>query len=295
MKTFKIKNKNHAKISTTQITALLAILLLTFFGAGCLGQNTDDGTIAVSGSTSVLPLAQTLSENYMRENTDVIISVKGGGSGTGIAELIDGSNNIAMSSREIKDSEISNAGAKGINPVEHEIAKDGIAVIIHPSNPVPALTLDQLQKIYSGEIKNWKEVGGEDAEIAAIARDSSSGTQEFFKEAVMGEISFRNDLITQSATGAVTQEVSQNPKAVGFIGAAYQNNAVKTVGIESGGTTVTPTEENILNGKYPLSRSLYLYTDKNTKTAASEFIEYILSADGQKVVSEMGYAPLKKA
>ncbi len=292
MKTFKIKNKKTVKILAIQFTALLSVFLLAFSGAGCLGQNTGDGKIVVSGSTSVLPLAQTLSETYMKDHNETIISVKGGGSGTGIAELIDGSNDIAMSSREIKDSETADAKAKGIEPVEHEIAKDGIAVIVHPSNPVSNLTLEQLQKIYSGEIKNWKDVGGEDAEIAAIARDSSSGTQEFFNEAVMGSTEFRSDLITQSATGAVTQEVAQNAKAIGFIGAAYQSNSIKTVGLETNGTTVMPTEENILNGKYPLSRGLYLYTDKNQKQAVSEFIGYILSADGQKTVSDMGYAPV---
>lgn len=292
MKTFKIKNKKTVKILALQFTALLSVLLLAFSGAGCLGQNAGDSNVVLSGSTSVLPLAQTLSETYMKDHNETLLSVKGGGSGTGIAELIDGSNDIAMSSREIKAGETADANAKGIEPVEYEIAKDGIAVIVHPSNPVSHLTLDQLQKIYSGEIKNWKDVGGEDEEIAAIARDSSSGTQEFFKEAVMGSTEFRSDLITQSATGAVTQEVAQNSKAIGFIGAAYQSTSIKTVGIETNGTTVLPTEENILNGNYPLSRGLYLYTDKNPKQAVSDFISFILSADGQKIVSEMGYAPV---
>ena len=272
---------------------LILILLFALIGSGCLGQNTADDKLTISGSTSVLPLAQVLSERYMGTNTETIISVKGGGSGTGIAELIDSSNDIAMSSRKIKDAEISNANAKGIEPVEYEIAKDGISVIINPSNPVNNLTLEQLQKIYSGEIKNWKEVGGEDSEIAAIARDSASGTQEFFKEAVMGETDFRSDLITQSATGAVTQEVTQNKKAIGFIGAAYQNNNVKTIGINTGSEVVMPTEENILSETYPLSRGLYLYTSQSPKQAASEFMEFIMSTDGQKIVRELGYAPIK--
>jgi len=272
---------------------LILILLFALIGSGCLGQNTSDDKLTISGSTSVLPLAQVLSEKYMGTNTETVISVKGGGSGTGIAELIDSSNDIAMSSRKIKDTEISNANAKGIEPVEYEIAKDGISVIINPSNPVNNLTLEQLQKIYSGEIKNWKEVGGEDSEIAAIARDSASGTQEFFKEAVMGETDFRSDLITQAATGAVTQEVTQNKKAIGFIGAAYQNNNVKTIGINTGSEVVMPTEENILSETYPLSRGLYLYTPQSPKQAASEFMEFIMSADGQKIVRELGYAPIK--
>lgn len=281
------------KSTMIRLTALFLILLLAFSGAGCLGQNTDDKTVALSGSTSVLPLAQTLSESYMKNDTETLISVKGGGSGTGIAELIDSSNDVAMSSRKIKNSEISDAETNGIKPTEYEIAKDGIAVIINPANPVNTLTLEQIQKIYSGEIQNWKEVGGEDAQIAVIARDSASGTQEFFTEAVMGDTEYRSDLITQSATGTVTQEVSRNQKAIGFIGAAYQSNSIKTLGIQIGETTVMPTEENILNETYPLSRGLFFYTDENPKQAAAEFIKFVLSPDGQKIVRETGYAPVK--
>ena len=286
------KTKSASKL-TLQLTVLLSVLLLALICSGCLGQNNSNEEIYVSGSTSVLPPAQVLSERYMETHHEAIISVKGGGSGTGIAELIDSSNDIAMSSRKIKDAEISSAKANGIDPIEYEIAKDGISIIINPANPVSDLTLDQLQKIYSGEIKNWKEVGGEDSDIAVIARDSSSGTQEFFKEAVMGEVEFRNDLITQSATGAVTQEVSQNKKAIGFVGAAYQSNGIKTIGINTGNAVIMPTEENILSEKYPLSRALYLYTSQTPKQAAIDFIEFILSDEGQRIIRETGYAPIK--
>lgn len=276
-----------------KLAVLLSVLLIALAGAGCLGQNSGYQKIVASGSTTVLPLMQSLSENFMDNHTDVIISVKGGGSGTGIAELIDGTNDIAMSSREIKSSEVSDAKAKNITPVEHTIAYDGITVIINPSNNVNSLTIEQLRKIYSGEIRNWKDVGGADKEIAVISRDSSSGTQEFFKEAVMGSTEFRTDMITQSATGAVTQEVSQNEKAIGFIGAAYQISSVKTVAINVNGTDILPTEENILSSKYPISRGLYLYTNQTTTEEVSKFIAFILSPDGQKIVQGMGYAPVK--
>jgi len=293
MKYFKnIKKTKPATTLTIKSAVLISVLLFALIGSGCLGQNAKGGEIIVSGSTSVLPPAQVLSEKYM-EKHDAIISVKGGGSGTGIAELIDSTNDIAMSSRKIKDSEIANAKAKGIESVEYEIAKDGISIVVNPSNPVNNLTLEQLQKIYSGEIKNWNEVGGEDSEIAVIARDSSSGTQEFFKEAVMGNVEFRSDLITQSATGAVTQEVALNKKAIGFIGAAYQNNDIKTLGINTGSAVIMPTEENILSETYPLSRALYLYTSQNPKPAATEFITYVLSTEGQRIIRETGYAPIK--
>lgn len=293
MKTFKTKSKKPVTTLAIQLTALFAVLLLAFSGAGCLGQDSEDKTVVVSGSTTILPMAQTLSETYMGLHNDTIVSVKGGGSGAGISELIDGANDIAMSSREIKATEVTDARAKGVEPVEHEVAKDGIAVIVHPGNPISTLTLDQLQKIYSGEITNWKDLGGADAEIAAIARDSASGTQEFFVEAVMKDVSIRTDLITQSATGAVTQEVSQNPNAIGYIGAAYQSSSMKTLGIDENGTVTLPTEANILNGNYPLSRGLYLYTNSNAPNqAASDFIAFILSADGQQIVREVGYAPI---
>jgi len=285
-----MKMKKNTKLQI-KLAVFLSVLLIALVGSGCLGQNSDNQIVA-TGSTTVLPLMQDLSEKYMENHNDVIISVSGGGSGVGIAEFIDGTNDIAMSSRKIKDSEVEAAIAKNRPSAEHTIAYDGITIIVHPSNNVSSLTMEQLQKIYSGEIKNWKDVGGPDKEIAVIARDSASGTQEFFTEAVMGSVPYRNDMITQSATGAVTNEVAQNEKAIGIIGAAYQVNSVKTIAINVNGTNIMPTEQNILSGTYPISRALYLYTDKTPTTAVSEFIAYILSPSGQKVVKDLGYAPV---
>lgn len=278
--------------SQIKLIALLSVLLIALAGAGCLGQNSSDQKVVSSGSTTVLPLMQDLAENFMDTHRDVLISVKGGGSGVGIAELIDGSNDIAMSSRKIRNNEVADAKANGVTVVEHIIAYDGITVIINPSNNVSNLTVEQLQKIYSGEIRNWQEVGGADSTITVIARDSASGTQEFFTEAVMGNVSYRNDMIVQAATGAVTQEVSQNERAIGIIGAAYQISTVKAVAVNVDGTEVMPTEENILNGVYPISRGLYLYTDEAMSKAAADFIAFILSPAGQKIVKDMGYAPV---
>ncbi|WNY27220.1 PstS family phosphate ABC transporter substrate-binding protein [Methanolapillus ohkumae] len=278
-------------------TISFALFILFFvsiafvLGSGCLGSSSHD-TLTVSGSTTVLPLVQTLSEEYMADNTDVIISLKGGGSGTGLAELIDKTNDIAMSSRKINDKEIANANANGIQPVETIIAWDGLTIVVHPENPVNSLSLEQLSKIYSGEYTNWKQVGGNDMPIAVICRDSASGTQEYFKEAVMKNTSLRNDVITQAATGAVTQEVAQNKNAIGYIGAAYQDSRIKTIGIQVNGTVVYPAEQNILTGTYPLSRPLYLYTTQNPTLAAENFISYIMSPNGQFIVKTVGYAPV---
>jgi len=272
--------------------ALFSVLLIALVGAGCLNPTANSENIVASGSTTVLPLMQNLSEIYHAKNTDVIVIVKGGGSGTGIAELVDKTNDIAMSSREIKQEEINDAKANGITPQEYIIAYDGITVVVHPLNPVNSLTLDQLQKIYSGEITNWQEVGGNDATIAVISRDSASGTQEYFQEAVMKDKDFRSDMITQSATGAVTQEVSQNEKAIGFIGTAYQSSSVKSLGIDVDGTVIYPTDETILSGKYPISRALYLYVPSNHSQAVQDFINYILSPEGQQIVKDVGYVPI---
>ncbi|MDV0446871.1 Protein SphX [Methanosarcinaceae archaeon Ag5] len=277
--------------SLPKIIIFSLLIAAVVLGAGCL--STDSETVDISGSTTVLPLVQTLSEDYMTDHADLIV-LKGGGSGTGIAELIDKTNDIAMSSRKINDKEVAGANANGIEPVETVIAWDGITIIVNPGNPVNSLTLDQLQKIYTGEITNWNQVGGNDMKIAVIARDSASGTQEFFKEAVIGNNSFRTDMITQSATGAVTQEVAQNANAIGFIGAAYQDSRVKTLGIDVNGTAVYPTESNILTGTYPLSRPLYLYTTQTPSEGATRFIDYVMSPEGQLIVAEVGYAPVNK-
>ena len=290
MKRLNTKSKKPAKFAV-QFTSLLLILLLAVSGAGCLSL-TNENRIDVSGSNTVLPLVHALAEAYMKENKEIGISLRGGGSGTGIAALASGTADIAMSSRDIRANEIANAQNNGVEIVEHAIAIDGITIIVHPSNPVTSLTMDQLQKIYSGEIRNWKEVGGEDLTIAAIARDSSSGTQEYFNEAVMRGVDFRLDLITQVATGAVMQEVAQNRRAIAYIGVAYQNPDIKVIGIDVNGTVVMPTEETILSGDYPLSRPLFLYTDKAKKQAVADFIAFILSADGQEIVRGMGYAPV---
>jgi len=273
--------------------AFLSVMFIILVSAGGFSLNTD--VVAISGSTTVLPLVQSIVEKYyLEENKDVGISVKGGGSGTGISELVDKNCDIAMSSRAIKPQEIENANAKGAVPKEYILAYDGITVIVHPSNPVDSLTLGQLQKIYAGEITNWKEVGGKDAAIAVISRDSASGTQEYFKEIVMKDKEFRSDMITQSATGAVIQEAAQNEKAIGFIGTAYQSSSAKKIGINVDGTVVYPTEENILNGKYPISRALYLYTQDNPSQNVQDFMDYVLGPKGQQIVKDMGYVPILK-
>ncbi|RNI09198.1 PstS family phosphate ABC transporter substrate-binding protein [Methanohalophilus halophilus] len=289
--------------------ALTLIMVLALFTAGCVSndeepaESPDEGPsngaeeaeeINVKGSTTVLPLAQAAAETYMENHPEQSISISGGGSGTGIAALIDGDVHIAMASRQIKDSEIEEAEANGINPVEHVIAWDGLTVVVNPENPVDQLTYDQIKGIYDGSISNWADVGGPDKEIVVINRDSSSGTYGYFQEEVLGEDNeFREDAIAQSSNGAVVQAVSQNDAAIGYIGFAYLNDNVKGVDVDKGSGMVEPTAENILAGDYPLARPLHFYTDGQPTGLAADFTEFILSEEGTEIVYDVGYFPVE--
>ena len=279
---------------------VLLLLAAVFTGIGCVDNNQNDtgevpttgsSSITVKGSDTVLPLSQAEAEDFMIENPNMRVTVIGGGSGVGFAALIDGEVPIAMASREIKESEIQKAQQNGINPVEHTVGWDGIAVVVNPDNPVSQLTYEQLQGIYDGNISNWKDVGGEDRAIAVITRDSSSGTYEYFKEEILVDREYRPDALAQPATGGIVQEVSRNKGAIGYIGFAYLDDSTQAVALDGGEGFVEATEENILSGKYPLSRPLYYYTNGEPQGAVKEFVDFVLSPTGQAIVSEVGYFP----
>jgi phosphate transport system substrate-binding protein len=309
---------NMANKLKTYAILTLVILGLVFMGIGCTGKENaenaseqtpsngapteeaaaGEGTagaqsITLKGSDTVLPLAQAEAEEFMTANPEKSVTVTGGGSGVGITALIDGEVNIATASREMKPDEIDAAKAKGINPIEHTIAYDGISVVVNPSNSVSSLTFDQLRGIYNGTISNWKDVGGQDQPIVAISRDSSSGTYEYFKEAVLLGDEYRADALTQPATGGIVGEVAQNPNAVGYIGVAYLDNTVKALNLDAGNGSQAPTPENIISGTYPLSRPLYFYTDGEPSGLTKEFTDFVLSETGQTIVSDVGYFPVK--
>ncbi|WP_440952010.1 phosphate ABC transporter substrate-binding protein [Methanococcoides sp. FTZ1] len=287
------------KKSMSYMITLLLITSLALFGAGCVGNDgtTDHGSdgeiqsIQIKGSDTVLPLAQGEAEVFMTEYPDKVVSIIGGGSGVGIAALIDGEIDIAMTSREMKESEIENAHANGVNPVQQTIAWDGISVVVNPENPVSELTYEQLKAIYVGDISNWNEVGGEDREIVVLSRDSSSGTYEYFKDEVMDDEEYRADALINPSTGAIIQTVSQNPNAIGYVGVAYLDETVKALSVDKGEGVEEPTSENILAGTYPLARPLYFYTDGEPTGLALEFIEFISSGTGEETIFEVGYFP----
>lgn len=299
----------------TYAVLTLLVIGLVFLGIGCTGNENSEGSspvqetssegassetasaarsqgIFLKGSDTVLPLAQAEAEEFMNDNPQKTITVTGGGSGVGIAALIDGEVDIATASREMKEDEIQKAGANGITPIEHVIAYDGISVVVNPNNPVSELTFDQLRGIYNGSISNWKDVGGEDRRIAVISRDSSSGTYEYFKEEVLLGDEYRPDALTQPATGGIVGEVSQNPNAIGYIGVAYLDESVKALSLDNGNGFEYPSSENVMSGAYPLSRPLLFYTNGEPEGLTEEFIGYVLGEEGQALVLEVGYFPV---
>lgn len=247
------------------------------------------GTLVIKGSTTVLPIAQKVAEAYMKQNPDVKISISGGGSGNGMKALIDGSTDIADSSRFIKPKEVSLAVGKGVYPVPFAVAYDCIVPVVHPSNPVTNITMDQLKAIYKGEIKNWKEVGGPDRPIVVISRDTSSGTYEVWHKKVMKKERVFPGALLQASNGAVAQAVSKNKNAIGYISLGYLDKGIKVLMVNQ----ITGSEETTLNGTYPVSRPLYMFTKGWPKGDTLNFINFVLNPEkGQKYVRDAKYVPL---
>jgi phosphate transport system substrate-binding protein len=245
--------------------------------------------IVLEGSTTVLPVAQKAAEAFMDSHAGVDIVVRGGGSGVGIASLIDGTVDIANASRAMKDAEVQKAVDKGRMPKAHVIAMDGICVIVHPSNRLAALTKKQIKDIYTGKISNWKDVGGSDAKIIVISRDTSSGTYEAFGELALDKQKVKADALLQASNQAVASTVAQTPDAIGYVGLGYTVPSVKALDVDG----VKASRETVLNGRYSISRPLFMYTNGQPKGLAKEFIDFIVSAEGQKIVEEEGFVGLK--
>jgi phosphate transport system substrate-binding protein len=245
--------------------------------------------LSINGSTTVLPIAQEVAEAYMKENPGINISIAGTGSGNGIKAVIDGMTHIGMSSRWIKDNEVKNAFDNGIYVVPFAIALDSIIPVVHPSNPLKNLTSEQLRNIYNGNITNWKDVGGEDRPIVSISRDSSSGTYGVWVDvALKGDrVSPRTQLLPSN--GAIVQAVSGNPNAIGYIGIGYMNENLKALSLDN----IEPTFENAASGEFPISRTLWLFTDNWPKGEILKFMNFMLHPEkGQPLVKKAGFVPL---
>lgn len=251
--------------------------------------------ISVKGSDTILPLSQAEAKEFMKENSGKTISVTGGGSTVGIEAFINGRVNIASASREMTSQELKAAKAKGIKPVKHVIAYDGITVVVNPANKVSKLTFNQLRGIYNGSISNWKQVGGKDKTISVIARDKNSGTYADFQKDVMNGDKYRSDVITESTNKEIVTAVSKNSNAIGYIGFAYLDKKTKALSLNNGKGYVYPTAKSILNGTYPLSRALNFYNNgKSSSNLTTKFIDFVLSTKGQKIVSKVGFVPVNK-
>jgi phosphate transport system substrate-binding protein len=253
------------------------------------------------GSDTIVNLALAWAERYQAEHAEVRISVTGGGSGTGIASLINGTVDIANASRQIKAEEVADAQANGIEPLEHIIARDAIAVIVNPENPVNQLTLKQISDIYSGKISNWSEVGGEDRPIVRLSRETNSGTHVYFLETVLrlgnseDKTLFSMDTLLLPSSEGIIAEVRQNPNAIGYDGLGYVPEDLKMIAIakEEGGAYVLPSIPTVNDKTYPIARDLYMYTDGQPTGIVREYLDWILSPEAQEIVAELGFVPAK--
>jgi len=244
--------------------------------------------VVIKGSTTVLPIAQAALEAYMKAHPGVNISLSGGGSGEGIKALIDKSADIATSSREIKDKEVELAKSRGINPVAYTVAIDALTPIVHPKNKVNGLTIDQLSQMYQGKITNWKEVGGDDLQIVVVSRDSSSGTFETWGHLVLNNAKVTPKAQLQASSGAVVQAVSKNRYAISYVGIGYLNKSVKALTVNG----VQASARTALSKEYLIARSLYMYTNGQPEGVVADFIKFVLSPAGQKLVAKEGFIPL---
>ncbi|HYO51343.1 phosphate ABC transporter substrate-binding protein [Archangium sp.] len=271
----------------TFIASVAAVLLLALPGAARAG------TLTVKGSDTMVILGQRWAEELMKKNPHIKLQVTGGGSGVGLSALINGTTDIALSSRPMKDAEGEKLRTR-FNTTGQEIAvaRDGVTFYVHESNPVDALTQEQLKGIYLGDIANWKEVGGPDAPIVVYSRENSSGTYVFVKDNLLDGEDYTSSAQTLPGTAAVVNAVSKEKNGIGYGGAAYAKG-IKEVKIKKGNEAIAPSAENIKSGKYPLARDLYFYLRNKPAGDAKAFIDFALSPEGQAVVTKVGYFPVK--
>ena len=278
---------------------LLVFLLVLFAQTGYVfaGKN----AVQVKGSDTMVNLGQAWAEKYMEQNPAEFIAVTGGGSGTGFSSLISGTCDIAMASRNIKDKEIALARQKGIDPFEIKVAMDGLAVVVSPKNPVSKLTIDQLAQVFTGKVTNWKQLGGIDASIVILSREVNSGTHVYFKEHVLrkgdpnSKEEFAPGALLLSSSQAIADEVAGNTAAIGYYGMGYISPKQKAIQVakDEKAEYISPTVDNVINGKYPISRPLFLYTNGEPKAAVKKFVDFTLSKEGQDIVLKTDFVPVK--
>lgn len=275
------------------IPALLVALVCSTVWAG--------GTLKIAGSTTVLPLSQVWAEEYMAKHPGVSISVSGGGTGVGISSLLNGSIDIANASRPAKPKEIETAKVRNSKLVATRLAKDGMAIIVNASNNVKNVTIGQLADVYMGRITNWKQLGGTSSkDIVVVGRDSSSGTYSFFQDEVLKGKPYTKSMLCLASNKAVEQAVIQSNEAIGYVGIAYAEEAAKagkvrilSISRKAGEPGIMPTAKTISDETYPLFRYLLAYTMGKPKGLAADFLKWCTGPEGQSMVKDTGYLPLK--
>jgi phosphate transport system substrate-binding protein len=275
----------------TLLTLTLSVLLM----AGCPAPQSEHQTITIKGSDTLLQVGQRWAEVYMNAHPDVTIQVTGGGSGTGISALIGGTTDICQASRPIKDSEKEELKSKrNLDTVETPVALDALAIYVNKDNPITSLTLEQAGKIFKGEITDWKDVGGKPGRIVLYGRENSSGTYVYFKEHVLQNQDFPPAYQALPGTGAVVDAVSKDKSAIAYGGIGYATE-IKTLSIakDAAAQPVEPSMANVLNNTYPIRRQLFWYTAGAPEGAMKGLIDWVLSPEGQKIVTDQGFYPLR--
>ncbi len=272
-------------IKFTAIIAALAMWAALMPGVAAAGE-----TIVIDGSTTVGPIAKAMAEYYMSLHNDVNITVSESGSGNGAKSIVNGTCDIADMSRFMKPSEFSAAVEKGRMPVAHVVAVDGIAMIVHPSNPVKGLTVEQVRGIYTGSINNWKEIGGPDVAIVRITRDTNSGTYETFESLVMNKEKIHDSAEYVGSNGAIRQRVQSTPAAIGYVGLGFVDRSVNALEIDG----IVPDRNTVSSGKYPIARPLFMFTNGYPELGSHlhAFITLYLTPRGQEIIEEIGFIPV---
>lgn len=285
------------KIISLALIVAMASLVLVACGSKEDASKPEVSYITIKGSDTMVHLASAWAESYMKSHPNADISVTGGGSGTGIAALLNGTTDICIASRSIKQKEVNLAEEKGLHPNEIVTSRDGIAVVVNPGNPIETLTVEQIGKIYIGAYTNWKDVGGPDHEIVVLSRESSSGTYVFFQEHVLSKKDYSQDAMLMPSTSAIIQSVSQDAWAIGYVGLGYGVQAadrVKMLAVKETeeSPAVSPSVATVQDATYSIARPLHFYTDGAPEGAIKDFVTFVLSDAGQEIVLESGYVPV---
>lgn len=264
---------------------LIALAAAAFTSAPAMAEK----NIVIDGSTTMGPIAKAFAD-YYKEKTGIGATISESGSGNGVKSLINGACGIANMSRFMKDSEFKTCVEKGILPVAHVVAFDGLAVVVNPANKVGALTMAQLADIYTGKIRNWKELGGDDAEIVVISRDTNSGTYETFNELVLRKNPVVKGAEYVGSNGQAKTRVASTKNAIAYVGLGFADDSVKTLSVDG----ILPSPKTIVSGKYPIARPLFMFTNKYPKmgTPVYDFVTLHLSEEGREIVRDLGYVPV---